>query len=356
MFLYYILKGDYMKNKGRHLKINKKRSINFYFKTYFTLFLLILIIIIFNVLVPNLKLNSVYKSSAYLLSNIDNENTISTNSKVIESSTNVIVPENNSNIDNNLDKHTSQIDSGIKNLINNILTDDNINTENFAFFYYNIDNNKEYFYNEYTQFTAASTVKLPVAMLYYDKINQGELKETDTLLYKSGCYEYGNGLTNYTYSAGDYVPINFLLEQSIINSDNTAVNILMTHYGYEDCRKEINNKYTNQTVSDEFYDSNLTFASYSFDIINYLYNHIDNYNELIQNLKISSEGQYLKKYINNYEVAHKYGSYDGNVHDYGIVFGETTYLIGIFTKDISNADELIANISYEILNYTLSQN
>ena len=188
MFLYYILKGDYMKNKGRHLKINKKRIIGFYFKVYFTLFLLILIIIIFNILVPNLKLKSVYKSSAYLLSNIDNENTISTNSKVIESSTNAILPENNYNIDNNLSKQPSQVDSGIKDLINNILTDDNINTENFAFFYYNIDNNKEYFYNEYTQFTAASTVKLPVAMLYYDKINQGELKETDTLLYKSGCY------------------------------------------------------------------------------------------------------------------------------------------------------------------------
>ena len=64
-------------------------------------------------------------------------------------------------------------------------------------------------------------------------------------------------------------------------------------------------------------------------------------------------GEYLKKYIDSYDVAHKYGSMDGYVHDYGIVFGKSTYLIGVFTKNIPRADELIANISLKVLNYTL---
>ena len=70
-------------------------------------------------------------------------------------------------------------------------------------------------------------------------------------------------------------------------------------------------------------------------------------------MKQSSNGEYLKKYISDYEVAHKYGSYNGYVHDYGIVFGEDTYLIGVFTKNVSNADELIAKISLDVLNETL---
>ena len=66
-------------------------------------------------------------------------------------------------------------------------------------------------------------------------------------------------------------------------------------------------------------------------------------------------GQYLKKYIKDYEIAHKYGSYNGYVHDYGIVFTDTPYLIGIFTKNIPNSDELIASISSDVLNLTIDQ-
>ena len=67
-------------------------------------------------------------------------------------------------------------------------------------------------------------------------------------------------------------------------------------------------------------------------------------------MKQSSFGEYLKKYITEYDVAHKYGSYAGNVHDYGIVYTESPYLIGIFTNGVSRADELIANISRQVLN------
>lgn len=244
-------------------------------------------------------------------------------------------------------------DVEVENLIHNYIVENNLNEDNFAFFYYNFDTKKEYFYNEYVYFTAASTVKLPVAMLYYDKINSGNISGSDTLLYESNCYEAGNGTTNYYYSAGDYIPISFLLEQSIVNSDNTAVNILMNNIGTSvECRKQIN-KYTNETVPENFYNSNLTYAKYSFDILNYLYSNIENYEELIKNLKISSNGEYLKKYVSNYDIAHKYGSYNGYVHDYGIVFGKNTYLIGIFTKNVPDAAELIANISLDILNYTL---
>ena len=66
-------------------------------------------------------------------------------------------------------------------------------------------------------------------------------------------------------------------------------------------------------------------------------------------MKKSSNGEYLKKYITEYDVAHKYGSYAGNEHDYGIVYTDSPYLIGIFTNGVSEADELIANISRKVL-------
>ena len=66
-------------------------------------------------------------------------------------------------------------------------------------------------------------------------------------------------------------------------------------------------------------------------------------------MKKSSFGEYLKKYITECDVAHKYGSYAGNVHDFGIVFSDSPYLIGVYTLNVPDADELIANISRKVL-------
>lgn len=258
----------------------------------------------------------------------------------------------NSNIDLSNNVEISH-DTKISELLDTIRLEKNLNEHNFSFFYFNITDNKYYFYNPYKYFSGASTVKLPVAMYYYDKINSGKLTSTNKLFYHNSCNEPGFGTTSYTYSPGQYVPINFLLEQSIINSDNTAVNILIRNLGYMSYRYDIT-KYTNEVLPQAFYSDNLTCAAYGFDVINYLYQHRDSYTELISNMKKASTSEYLKKYIKDYDVAHKYGCYKDNVHDYGIVFGKDTYLIGIYTKGISNADELIANINLDILNYTLN--
>lgn len=240
-------------------------------------------------------------------------------------------------------------DAKIKSLIENLILEKGLNNSNFWFFYYNKDLKKYYFYNQDTYFTAASTIKLPIAMLYYDKIRNGELTAESTITYSSGCYEPGAGTTAYTYSVGSKVPINFLLEQSIVNSDNTAVNILIKNLGYKNCKQQISN-YSLVELPDEFYSKNIENAQYAYDVVNHLYENINNYPELIEDMKISSNGQYLKKYLQDNDVAHKYGSYNGYVHDYGIVFGETNYLIGIFTKGIPNADEFIADTSLKIFN------
>ena len=243
-------------------------------------------------------------------------------------------------------------DEDLKILIESEMTKYGFNENNFAFFYYNINDKKYYFYNEDSYFTAASTIKVPIAMYYYDEINAGTYTADSKLLYEQGDYEAGGGTTASLYSVGDYVPLGYLLEQAIINSDNTAINILIGNLGYSNARKGIT-KYSDEVVPEDFYSSNITSACFSYDVINYLYEHQDSYQKLIEDMKKSSMEMYLKEYITNYDVAHKYGSYGGYVHDYGIVYGEKTYLVGIFTKNITDSDEVIANVSLDILNYTL---
>lgn len=245
-------------------------------------------------------------------------------------------------------------DEDLKLLIESEMAKYGFNEDNFAFFYYNMDDKKYYFYNEDSYFTAASTIKVPVAMYYYDEINAGTYTTGSKLLYEQGDYEAGGGTTASLYSVGDYVPLGYLLEQAIINSDNTAINILIGNLGYSNTRKDIT-KYSDEAVPEDFYSNNITSAGYAYDVINYLYEHQDAYQKLIEDMKQSSMGMYLKEYITDYDVAHKYGSYGGYVHDYGIVYGEKTYLVGIFTKNITNSNEVIGNVSLDILNYTLGK-
>ena len=240
------------------------------------------------------------------------------------------------------------VDSNIGNLINEIMIENNLNENNFFFFFYNIEEKKYYFYNENTYFTAASTIKVPVAMLYYDKIADGELNLSDTLLYNSDDYEVGDGSTAADYSVGERIPISYLLEQTIVNSDNTALNILVNSIGYQKCKEELT-KYSDIELIEDFYSSNVANVSYYYDVLQYLYQNADKYSELIEYMKISSGGEYLKANIPQYEVAHKYGSYDGYVHDYGIIYGQNTYLIGVFTKGIANASDLIADIGEQVV-------
>ena len=239
-------------------------------------------------------------------------------------------------------------DENIKNLITELKTKNNLTENNFAFFYYNPQTQKYYFDNQEKYFKGASTIKVPVAMLYYDKIKSGELTEDKQLQYTSDDYEAGGGTTSATYKVGSYIPISFLLEQSIINSDNTAVNILIDGIGYRNCREQIA-KYSDEQFIDEFFTTNLITAALGYDIINHIYQNQKDYQQLIEYMKQSSNGEYLKKYVTEYDVAHKYGSYEGNVHDYGIVYAESPYLIGVFTNGVAQADELIADISRQVL-------
>ena len=238
-------------------------------------------------------------------------------------------------------------DEEVKEFINNIRSQHGLNANNFGFFYYNVNNKKYYFYNENKYFTAASTVKVPVAMYYYDKINTGELDLEDTFVYKSRNFEAGGGDVTNKYKAGSSIPLSVLLEELIVDSDNTANNILISNIGWSKYRREIA-KYSDRELESTFYSSNVTCPGFSFDVVKYLYNNSENYGQLLENMKKSSFGKYLKEYL-DYDVAHKYGSYAGYVHDYGIIYGEDTYLVGVFTKNINNAETLIANIGKRLV-------
>ena len=318
-----------MRKKGNH---SKEKEIKIDYKTLIIVFFICIIVIMG--VITSINFINYYKKDENKGEQKQTEESIETASIETEEKEEIVIEET--------------VDTNIEQLINEIRTKNNLNENNFYFFYYNIEEKKYYFYNENAYFTAASTIKVPVAMLYYDKIQAGELTLSDTLRYNSDDYEAGGGTTATDYKVGQRVPLSYLLEQTIVNSDNTALNILIGNIGYRKCKEELT-KYTDVELPENFYTSNIANVSYYYDVLQYLYQNAEKYSELIHYMKKSSGGLYLKADLPQYEVAHKYGSYDGYVHDYGIIYGKNTYLVGVFTKGIQNASDLIADIGKQVV-------
>lgn len=68
-------------------------------------------------------------------------------------------------------------------------------------------------------------IKMPITMIYYDRMKSGKLAPDSTLVYMNKCYEYDIA------------------------------------------------KYSNKKLPETFYSSNITSASYGHDVVKYLYKH-----------------------------------------------------------------------------------
>ena len=255
---------------------------------------------------------------------------------------------NNETANTNTIEGEGTTDTEIQTLIQTVMAQNGLNENNFGFYYYNVNQKTEYKFNENKIFKGASTIKVPVSMLYYDMINAGTMTKESKLKYTQDSYEAGAGTTASRYKVGSSVPLGFLIEQAIVNSDNTAVNIMIKNLGYSNCKKKIQ-KYSDEEMPSDYYKSNVITPEFEFDIITYLYNNSINYAELLEYMKKSSNGEYLKGQLPQYEVAHKYGSYGNNVHDYGIIYGKETYIVGVYTQGVANANNLIASIAKQIV-------
>lgn len=238
------------------------------------------------------------------------------------------------------------LESAMQEVLDNYTFED----EQLAYFYYSIEDGEEIICNGSETMIAASTIKVPLAMVYYDKITAGELSLDDTITFYGSAYEIGGEIPN-EYYVGQEIPLDILLEYLIVYSDNSAANILIEHLGdFSEYRSSIFS-YSNQTFPAAFYQNNYTNANYQLETLKTLYSNRDSYEKLIQDMEKSAAGEYLQAQVKDVPIAHKYGNFDGYLHDYGIVFAKQPYIVGIDTSGIPNAEQMIAALGEVIWQY-----
>lgn len=241
-------------------------------------------------------------------------------------------------------KDNSQfIDMSLAKDIEAYFQENGIGHEKVAYCITDLEYNIKYSMNEKDEFIAASIYKLPLAMLYYDKVNEGEYTLDSTFTY-SGYMHEDAGVISSDYGIGSQVPLSDLLNDLIIYSDNDAGHILYENLGGWKEYKEAMTKYTD-SISENYYTmDNVTTANTMNDVVTYLYDHKEDYKGLIKNMEEAEPGEYLDR-DTQLSMPQKYGMYDSALNSVGFVECNTSYSIVVLTSLGDKGADVMANIN-----------
>lgn len=241
-------------------------------------------------------------------------------------------------------KDNSQyIDMDLAKDIEAYFQENGIDHEKVAYCITDLEHNIKYSMNEKDEFIAASIYKLPLAMLYYDKVNNGEYTLDSTFTY-SGYMHEDAGVVSSNYGIGSQIPLSDLLDDLIVYSDNDAGHILYENLGGWKEYKEAMTKYTDSISENYYTEDNVSTANTMNDVVTYLYDHKEGYKDLIENMERSEPGEYLDRDI-QLSMPQKYGMYDSALNSVGFVECNTSYSIVVLTGLGDRGADVMANIN-----------
>ena len=156
--------------------------------------------------------------------------------------------------------------------------------------YKNFSTGYRYAQEDKHYFTAASTIKVIYAMKIYDRIRNGEISKDADIAYNEKFFEEGNGQITNSQKKDSY-KLEYVLQNMIQYSDNTATNMLM---GNSATAADVVVKYLAglgvKLPQEEAQNNKITPAMMEL-VWTKLYKERDKYPELIKYLEDSEDGE-----------------------------------------------------------------
>jgi len=193
-----------------------------------------------------------------------------------------------------------------------------LNKQNFSVSYTNTVTGETYAFNDETFMMAGSTYKLPLNMYYYEMEWEG-LLEPDAIVSRIG------------------IPLNEAHYKSLVLSDNEVSIGMLYNLGEFDDYKVAMRKYftmEDSEIDSLYYVDNYYCTRMMMDALSYLYEYRADFEEMINYMKEAQPGQYFKSGVTEYEVAHKYGMFEGALNDVGIIYAPQPFLLAVYTQDV----------------------
>lgn len=274
----------------------------------------------------------------------------------------------------NTDKDYDAFENKLKNLLKS-------HKGTFAIALKNMDDGKSVLINENEVFHAASTMKTPVMIEFFKKINEGKISSDDSLLINNEFSSIVDGskfeLSSFDDSdediyenLGKYISTDKLVYDMITRSSNFGTNLLIDYLNAEDVNNTMKNigaknmKVLRGVGDLKAFDLGLSNTTTAADLL-IIYEKLamgeivnnESSNKMIRILKDQVYNDIIPKYLpEKVEVAHKTGWISGVRHDSGIVYvgNNEKYILVLLSKnledDIEGAD-FLAKISLEIYNF-----
>lgn len=183
----------------------------------------------------------------------------------------------------------------------------------------------------------ASTIKMPVTLYAMTQQKAGRLKWTDVIQYTEEDFESPGGGAFETAPFGDWYPVENLVNRALIYSNNVALNMLGRHLGWQNVRD------WTKTIGGELYrEADASPSTTALNELNwwrFLYQtSLDDPQTAALVLDPLSQVQYDGRIAaglpSGVRFVHKFGMYDGNNHDGGIVWADgRPYALVIMTGD-----------------------
>lgn len=198
-----------------------------------------------------------------------------------------------------------------------------------------VDGKVSYSLNPDVQYLAASLYKLPLAVLWYDRLEKDP--GPDALMYTFDMYEDISVIAS-LYAPGTLIPLEEILRQVILTSDNTAGHILFENMGgwLEYCKAAAAR--WPEHCNEKLYISmeNTVSAGFMNDVVLELARRPHQYEKLIADMKASQPDQYLNE-LTRKPVAQKYGAYGGQLNSSGLDLDvQYPYVITVMTDDVQS--------------------
>ena len=208
-----------------------------------------------------------------------------------------------------------------------------LDTRYIAIGWVDLESGEEWYYNPDVFFYAGSTYKFPLAMLYLDKVDAGELSLED----KIGSYSLERDL-----------------EDLIVDSSNIVADVLKYNYSHNPTEVfrdfSVYSGLSEDELPKEYYHGALS-ARFVIGALRTLYENADKYALLIDYMKRARPTTFFNLYNEGCEIAHKYGSIDAYACDSGIFYMERPFLLTVLTHNTGRSMTVIGEIGRIVMDY-----
>lgn len=219
-----------------------------------------------------------------------------------------------------------------------------------SFIYQDVQTGYSFGYNSAEPFYAASTIKLLDALYVYTKAASGFIDLDATVTYTDR-YSADSSLELKNHTYGEEITIRDLVKYAVSVSDNSAHLMLVSYIGknkLKDFGNELGASYT-MVGNDTFGEINGLDAIVYLKALNDFINTHPMYADELKELFINADQPYLN-ISDEIVAAHKYGNYNGNYHNIGIVYDENPYMVAILSHegDKGHSESMIRDINERI--------